>query len=135
MPSPFKDAHLLAPLPLRLAVGAVFIWTGFYQLFRDIEVVGQSFGGLGIPLPTVTAVVVGIIEFFGGIAVILGLWTRWISLLQVIILIVAIWLVKLPGGLIGGSADRELLLLAGALALFLLGSGRLSIDRTIRKKI
>jgi uncharacterized membrane protein YphA (DoxX/SURF4 family) len=53
----------------------------------------------------------------------------------VIILIVAIWLVKLPGGLIGGSADRELLLLAGALALFLLGSGRLSIDRTIRKKI
>lgn len=134
MPSLFKDAHLLAPLPLRLAAAFVFIQTGYAKLFGGLGRVGQYFGGLGIPLSGFSAVLVGVVEFFGGMMLVVGLFTRWVSLLQAAIMVVVIWLVKWPRGLIGGGSDREFLLLALALALLILGSGRLSLDRFLRKR-
>ena len=51
---------------------------------------------LGVPAPGVFAFLVTALEVGGGLLLILGLGTRWVSLLFVIEMLVTILLVKLP---------------------------------------
>ena len=63
----------------------------------------------------------------GGIALLLGVFVRYLGLLYTIEFIVAAFWVKLPTQ--GYAAARlDLMLLAGAAALYFLGAGRWSID-------
>jgi putative oxidoreductase len=86
---------------IRLILGVVFIAHGYPKLFVwGISGVSQFFGQLGIPFPGFFAVVVSIVEFFGGIALILGLFSRWAGLLIAINMIGATLFAKLKVGLI-----------------------------------
>lgn len=68
-----------AALLLRVSMGIGFIAHAWlkYAVFTPAGTV-QYFQSLGLPGPL--AYVVMAAEFFGGIALILGLWTRWVSL-------------------------------------------------------
>ena len=125
-----KHAHL-GLLPLRIVLGLVFIYHGYLKLFTGNFPGGTAgfFASLGIPLPTFFAIIVSLLEFFGGIALLLGLMTRYASVLLAVNMLVALLLVHLPNGfLVPGGVEFPLTLFAGLLTLALLGSGKYSVD-------
>jgi putative oxidoreductase len=65
----------LAPLFARITVGWVFLLSGWGKL-NNLPLVTENFIGWGIPLPHVLAPFVSGVEFFGGIFLLLGLFTR-----------------------------------------------------------
>lgn len=132
-------------LPLRIILGVSFMIHGAPKLFSAAG--HQQFEGmlgkLGVPAAPVAAWLVGGVEFFGGLALVLGLFTWLASALLTIDMIVAMMLVHLPQGFLNvhitGMSERgpvfgmpgyelNLLYIAGLLALLLGGPGPLSVD-------
>ncbi|MEK7371821.1 MAG: DoxX family protein [candidate division NC10 bacterium] len=76
---------------------------------------------------------VWILELVGGILLLIGLAGRWVGLLVTLEFIVAAFYVKFPTQ--GWSAGRiDLPILAGAILLFLAGSGKASVDEVWLEK-
>lgn len=120
----------IAPLLLRIGVGIIFIIAGWGKL-NGIEGVTGFFGGLGIPLPGIMAWVVAIVEFVGGIMVLLGAYARIPYLLLAFVMVVALLTTKLGGEF--SAARLDLMLLLANLALFFMGSGKYSVDDRLNK--
>ena len=97
---------------------------------------------LGIPAPGVLGWLPVILEPLGGLLLILGLGTRWLGLYFTLEMLVTAFYVKamrgtpfiVSGGRPGVGYELDLLLLAGSLALVLLGAGRLSVDENILRR-
>ncbi len=117
------DAGLLL---LRLGLAAVFIIHGWSKI-QNLEAITGFFSSLGLSMFWVY--VVAYVEFLGGIAMLIGLFSRWAGLLLAIDMFFAIYLVKWPKGFVGGY-EFELLLLLVALAIYLAGPGKYSILKT-----
>lgn len=120
-------------MPLRLVVGLAFAMHGGMKLF---EMGPAATAGMmqhfGIPLPAIAAWVAILIEFLGGIAIILGAWARIPAVLLAIEMLIVILVVKLHGGFFAPRGiELELLLLAGALTIAALGTGPASMDRML----
>ena len=119
---------------LRIVVGLTFFMHGQQKLFDNgIDGVEQFFGSQGIPLPGLSAVVVTLLETVGGLALIIGLFTRLIALLLAIDNLVATLVVHLGNGFFAGDGGVELtlLLLAANIALILAGPGALAVDNLL----
>jgi putative oxidoreductase len=131
-----SNSQSWGPTLLRIMVGVVFLMHGRQKLFVfGFHGVAGMFGHIGIPFPTFFAVVVTLLEFLGGAALIFGLFTRWISLLLACDMLVAVLAVKLKGGFMGpGGFEFELLLLVASLSLALTGPGAASLDARLGKK-
>jgi len=124
-------------LPLRLAIGSVFIVHGAQKLFGNIAGVTEFFTGQGIPLAGFFAIVVAVVEFFGGIFVLIGFFTRWVSILIGIVMIVAILVVHTPfkAGFTGsGGSEFPFTLLLICITLSITGSGKFSVDELLGKR-
>lgn len=118
-----------APLVLRLAGGMIFIAHGYQKIFGGIEKFGAMISA--IHLPDSFVYVGALVEFIGGIVLVLGLLVRLASFLltaQMVVAVVKFHLLYLRQGLVGGY-EFPLAMLAMMLALFLLGSGLWSLDR------
>lgn len=121
----------LAKLILRLALSTVFMYHGWLKL-HALPDVGMFFGKIGIPAPTAMAILVAIVESFGGVCILLGLATRFWAAGHAIIMIVAILAAK---GLSSWmKIELEISLLAMSLSLFFSGAGAWSLDAMLMKK-
>lgn len=119
-------------LPLRVAVGVIFIAHGAQKLFAiGLPGVARFLGGLGFHPGMFWAVVVSLVEFLGGIAILAGFLTRWAALLIAIEMVVAILRVNLRRGFFEPGLEFPLVLLGACLTLLLAGAKRLSVDRTL----
>jgi putative oxidoreductase len=107
-------------LLIRLAAGWVFISHGWMKL-QNIGGADSFFSGLG--LPPGTAMLIAAIEVIGGIMLALGVAPRLAGLVLGIEMLVAMFLVGIPGG----SYELEVMLAAAALAVFMVGAGRYSV--------
>lgn len=126
-----------APIILRLIIGFIMILHGLAKLQAGpTGGLGDFFVNLSIPTPVVMAWVVTIIEFAGGIFLILGLLTRITAFLFSGVMIGAILMVSIDLGLrstaSGPGADLNLALLAGSLALVFWGPGKFAIDHLLQ---
>lgn len=121
----------LAPLFLRIGVGIIFIVAGWGKL-TGIEGVQGFFGNIGIPLPELMAWVVAIVEFVGGLMVLLGAYIRIPAVLLAITMAVALLTTKLGGEF--SAARLDLMLLMASLALVFYGSGSYSVDDIMGRK-
>jgi putative oxidoreductase len=117
-------------LPLRLVLGIVFALHGAQKLF-DLGLAGTAgfLGSLGVPLPTIAAAGLIAVEGLGGVALLLGAWTRVVAALLAAEMLVAILTVHLRGGFfVPDGVEFVLTLLGGCLALVGLGAGPFSVD-------
>ena len=134
---PVHRFHELAPLALRLGVGLVFVVHGLQKLTGGPSGFAGMLTGLGVGAPELFAWLVTIAELVGGALVLVGLLTRLATLPLIATMIGAIVLVKADVGIIASAdspmpgAELDIALLAGLLALLLLGPGRISVDHAV----
>jgi len=119
-----------AALPLRLAVGAVFLHHGIMKLQMGIPGVTGFFHSVGIPFAGVFAVIVTGLEVVGGSLVILGILTRVWGIAFAVEMVVAITRALLPNHM---GFELEGMLCAGALSLVALGDGPLALGMTLKR--
>lgn len=126
----------LAPLLGRLAVGLVFMSTGWGKV-HSIEKVTGFFTSLGIPAPHFHAILVGYSELLCGTALVLGLLTRLATIPLIVSMIVAILTAKRPElhnvfDLVGFDEFTYLVVLV---MIAILGPGALSVDAMLVKRL
>jgi putative oxidoreductase len=127
----------LAMLVLRLAIGAIFVAHGAQKLFfYGFAGTSGSFAQMGVPLAEIAGPLIGLIEFVGGIALVLGIATRIAAAALALDMIVAVFLVHLPFGIFAadGGYELPLALIGGAVALVLAGAGRNSLDALVARR-
>ncbi len=117
-------------LPLRIAVGLVFLMHGGQKLFVfGIGGTADIMGKLGLPLPVLCAAIVIIVELLGGLAILLGVFSRLAGALLAFEMVVAILVARLAGGFFAPYGyEFELTLLGASLTFALNGPGRISFD-------
>lgn len=127
--SNLEQYHDVAILLLRIGVGVIFVLAGWGKL-TGIEGVQGFFGDIGIPAAALMAWVVALTEFVGGLMVLIGLYLRIPALLLAVVMVVAIFTVKLEQGFNAMRIDLTLLLMS--LALSILGSGKMSFENLFK---
>lgn len=132
----------LAPLVLRIVAGLIFAAYGAQKLFAwfggyGLEGTGQFFDSIGLNPGYYLAMLAGAAEFFGGLALILGVLVRPAALALVFTMFIAIVTVHLENGLFMANNGYAfaLTLSAMSLALVFTGAGRLSIDVALAKRL
>lgn len=126
----FFTYSALAPLILRLALGVIFVAHGYPKLFKNFGGTVQFFESINIKPAKFWVVIVGVSEFFGGLALILGIFTQIAALLIAAVKVVAtvyVKKIKFKKGLVNGY-EFDLILLAASLALVFLGPGAFAFD-------
>ncbi len=121
---------------LRIVTGAVFAMHGGQKLFvYGFAGVTGAFTKMGIPMPGLMGPFIAVLEFFGGLALVIGLLTRLAALGLVFDMLGAILLVHLAGGFfLPAGYEFALTLFAASLGLVLAGPGALSLDAAIASR-
>jgi putative oxidoreductase len=120
------------PLIMRIIVGYTFMLTGWGKL-NNLPQVMENFAEWGIPYPNILTPFVSAVEFFGGIMLILGLFTRIPAAMLAVVMVVAIKSAK------WGDVDsletllgfEEATYFAAFLWLAIAGPGAASLDRLL----
>ncbi len=122
---------------LRVVLGITFILHGGQKLFVfGFSGVTGAFAQMGIPAPGLLGPFVAFVEFFGGIAILLGLLTRLAALGIGATMVVAILTVHLKNGFFAPTGiEFPLSLLGSAVALVITGAGDFSLDALIGKRL
>ena len=134
----FSDNILkLSDLPLlflRLILAYGFYSPAMMKL-KDINAIGGWFESMGYPLPYISAYMAAITEGLGVILLILGLGTRIITVPLMLVMLVAVFSVHYANGFAAGDNGYEIPLyyLLMLFTLFVMGSGRISVDHILRK--
>ena len=125
---------------LRIFVGIIFAAHGSQKLFGwfgggGLAGTAQWMESIGLAPGTLMALLSGGTEFFGGLALIIGLLARPAALGLSFTLLVAIFSVHIHNGLFMANNGYEfaLALLGGTLAVLIEGAGKLSFDRAIAR--
>lgn len=131
-----------APLALRLPVAIIFMAHGAQKLFgwfggHGLEGTGQWMASIGLEPGYLMALGAGSAEFLGGLALLIGLFTRPAAVALAFTMIVAIVTVHLDNGLFMSNNGYEfgLALLATSVSLAISGGGRFSADQPLNKAL
>ena len=138
------------PIPLRLIVGYGFAEHGFAKLLRGPDNFAGILHAMGLPLPKFLALITIAIEIVGGICVAVGAMVPLVSVPMAIVILVAIFTVHLQYGFSSiklqavtaegarfgqPGYETDLLYLACLVALVIGGSGPLSVDGWLNKRV
>jgi len=113
---------------LRLVAGFLFLWHGSQKLF--------GFPPAGHEMPTYIMFIAGPIEFFGGLLIMIGLFTPWVAFICSGQMAFAYWSVHGTHALLPAVNGGELAIIYCFLFLFIAarGSGVYSADHFLKKR-
>ena len=124
-----KSLNDVVFIGLRSAIGVIFIVHGFAKFNPGVANFLSSIG-----IPPEMQIPIALAEIVPGILLIVGVFSRLGSALLSIIMIGAIFHVKGAQSLTGdGGAELDLILLASALVIMIIGPGRVSLSQIIKK--
>lgn len=123
-------------LVIRIVLGIVMVAHGGQKLFTyGYAGVAGSMGQMGLPAPQVAAALIIAVEFFGGLLMLAGLFTRYVGAAFAFAMTIASVQVHLPNGFfMPGGYELTMTLGAVALGLALTGAGRFAADAYLAKK-
>jgi putative oxidoreductase len=131
-----------ASLALRLPLGIIFVAHGAQKLFAwfggyGLEGTGQFMASQGLEPGFLMALLAGSVEFFGGLALIIGILVRPAALGLAFAMLIAGVVVHGSAGLFlsNGGYEFALALFSGSVALLFLGGGRLSLDNLLSQRL
>ncbi|WP_273727026.1 DoxX family protein [Brucella gallinifaecis] len=129
MSSITPQSNGVATLVARVFLSILFILAGFSKLTAISGTAGY-FAGLGLPVPTATAVLVGLVEFVGGLAILVGFQTRIAAVIVALFTIGATLVAHMnfAEGMNAMMAQKNLAIAGGLILLALHGAGSISID-------
>ncbi|GGA78397.1 membrane protein [Brucella endophytica] len=113
----------------RILLSSLFIPAGFSKLMALSGTAGY-FASKGLPAPMIVAILVGALELFGGLAILVGFQTRIASILLGLFTIAAAFVAHMDfadqGQLI--NFQKNLAIAGGFFVLAAMGAGALSLD-------
>jgi putative oxidoreductase len=134
-----KTSSDLALLVARIAMSALFIPGGLRKL-TDLGAFAATLHKQGVPLADVLAPIGACVEFFGGIAVLVGFQLRIATLLMIVFTIVAsfiahrFWELEAPARQMQQTQFfKNLAIIGGFFALWAAGSGRFALDHFLHR--
>src|SRR3954452_1932410 len=137
------DLRSYAPLPLRAAIGLGLILHGGIKLFvaGGHANIAYLTSQLGVPFADVMGWVVGVVEFGGGLGMLLGVWFKLATIANILnlggLLVLGCIRGGIPSPLPGGdplpSFEEAFLILAAIVSLLLSGPGRFALRDLLRK--
>lgn len=129
-------------LVLRVPLGVILAAHGAQKLFgwfggNGLQATGEWMASIGLQPGLLMALLAGGAEFFGGIALILGLLTRPAALVSAFTMVVAIFAVHISNGLFvaNGGYEFALALLAMSVALVFQGAGKFGVDQYLARRV
>lgn len=124
-----------AAIPLRIALGIIFVAHGAQKLFGwfeggGLESTASFLASYGLTPGPFWAVVAGVVELIGGIALLVGVATSWAAVALAARTLAALILVNAPAGFAAmrGGVEFPLALLGGLLTLVVTGAQAYSLD-------
>ena len=131
----------IASTILRIPVGLILMAHGAQKLFGafggyGLEGTGQFMASLGLEPGYLMALLAGSAEFFGGLALVIGLLVRPASIVVAFTMLIAIFTVHISNGLFMSNNGYEyaLTLLIVAVSLAFSGAGSFSVDKALSAK-
>ncbi len=119
----------------RILLMILYVSAGWQKLLGFGGTVGEM-AAIGLPLPVVVAVIVIIIEFLAGIALVIGLWTRPLALLMAVYTLGTAFIGHhywtMTGAAYGANFVnfyKNISIVGGLLLLCVTGAGKYSVDR------
>ncbi|WP_372985914.1 DoxX family protein [Marinobacter sp.] len=138
----FGSTGGFAALILRVPVGLILAAHGAQKLFAwfggyGLEGTGQWMASIGLEPGYLMALMAGSAEFFGGLALALGLLTRPAALVNAVAMLVAVFAVHIGNGLFMSNNGYEfaLTLFVVSLALAIQGGGRFALDNVLLQRL
>jgi putative oxidoreductase len=124
----------------RILLSAGFVWSGFLKLL-DPTAATAGMAHQGLPVPVLFAWLAILVEFFGGLVLLLGMRTRTVALLFILYLIIAtaighrFWEFTGPAQVANRiNFEKNLAWMGGMLALWVTGGGRYALDAWIDER-
>lgn len=137
----------LPMLVARFSLGLFFAVSGYNKLFipeKHTDLV-HLMGEIGVPFPEFSALFLACVEFFGGLLLMVGLFSTFISIALIIAMIVAIITVEIPHVIPKGIGPLDwmswFLYLPQVMYVILFvwlittGPGKISLDYLLAKKL
>jgi len=127
----------VSALILRVPLGIILAAHGAQKLFGwfggyGLEATGQWMASIGFEPGYLMALMAGSAEFFGGIALIIGLLTRPAAVVTAFTMLMAISVDYSNGFFVANQGyEFGLILAAASLSLAFQGAGRFSLDRLL----
>lgn len=118
----------------RIGVGVVFVAHGWRKLFTDgIAETAAGFGEAGVPLPTLSAWLVALVELLAGVALIIGLVVPIAGTLLAAVMLGAYVFVHAGQRIFVDEGGAELVVALGVASLLLAatGAGRFGLDHLL----
>ena len=130
----------LAALAIRIPLGIIFAAHGAQKLFGwfggyGLHGTAQWMDSIGLHPGLLLALLAGGAEFFGGLALLLGLLVRPASVALAFTMLVAIFSVHIGNGLFmtNNGFEYALAMLAATVSLSISGAGRWSVDAALAR--
>lgn len=123
----------IALLILRVVFGLTFAAHGWQKVFVfGLGGVARGFAQMGVPLPQVVGPAIAGLELIGGVALIVGAFTRIFGIALACDMVGAIAMVRAKGGFFAPNGfELELSLFCAATVLAIAGAGEYSIDAAL----
>jgi putative oxidoreductase len=125
-----------AALLLRVALGLLFIAHGLMKLFV-VGIGGTAAFFAAVGYPDFVAYPILLAELGGGMALVLGLWTRWVAL-ALFVEMIGIIVYHAPKGFLftapGGGWEYPALWAVALVVLYLLGDGPYAITERLKRR-